>query len=96
MVQAEGLEAVFECLYPGVLVSYSWLVNGVGLGSEEFPKEIMATGGSSGNPTQLTIPTSSQFNNSVVQCVALSLSGGVFSRNVTLEVGAFIIDKVSL
>ena len=93
MVQAEGLEAVFECLVPGAI--YRWSVNEFDFTSDEFPKEIRETGGTSGNPSTLIIPASSQFNNSVVQCLAVSLSGGVFSRNVTLKVGEFLC-KVSL
>ncbi len=89
VVQAEGLEAVFECLYPGSL--YRWRVNGIDLTSDEFPQEIRVTGGTSGNPSQLIIPAISQFNNIVVQCLAVSLSGGVFSRNVTLKVGTFFL-----
>ncbi len=87
VVQAEGLEAVFECLVPGEFVSYSWIVNGLGSGNARFPSEIEVSGGTSGNPSVLTIPASSQFNNSVVQCIALSLSSGVLSRNVTLTFG---------
>ncbi len=88
MIQAEGLEAVFECLYPGAL-AYSWSVNGVELSSSEFPPEIKRTGGTSGNPSVLTIPATSQFYNSVVQCEVFSFSGGAFSRNATLTIGEF-------
>ncbi len=74
---------MFECRYSGVF-SHAWIVNGVQSLNEEFPSQIGVTGGSSGNPSVLTIPATSQFNNSVVQCLALSLSGGAFSRNATL------------
>ncbi len=90
MVQAEGLEAMFECLYPGAS-AYIWFVNGVEGSSSEFPPEIKETGGTSGNPSVLTIPATSQFNNSVVQCEVFSRSGGVLSRNVTLTMGEFIV-----
>ncbi len=88
MVQAEGLEAVFECLYTGA-VAYTWFVNGIEGSSSRFPPEIKETGGTSGNPSVLTIPVTSQFNNSVVQCGALSFNGGVLSRNATLTIGEF-------
>ncbi len=89
MVQAEGLEAVFECLYTGAS-AYSWFVDGVEGSSREFPPEIKSTGGTSLNPSVLTIPATSQFNNSVVQCGALSFgSSGVLSRNATLMIGEF-------
>ena len=96
MKQAEGLEAVFECLYRGAV--YRWRVNGIDLTLKEFPKEIRETGGTSGNPSLLIIPASSQFNNNVVQCTAIP-SGAVAavpSRNVTLKVGEFFIDKALL
>ncbi len=81
---------MFECLYPGA-VAYSWFVNGVEGSSSDFPPEIKETGGTSGNPSVLTIPATSQFNNSVVQCGALSFSGGVLSRNATLMIGECIV-----
>ena len=94
VIQAGGLEGVFECLVPGT--SHVWIVNGVRNINDEFPPEIKITGGSSGNPSVLTIPGSLQFNNSVVHCVALSLSGAVFSRNTTLIFGEYHKDAVSL
>ncbi len=90
MIQAEGLEAMFECLYPGAS-AYIWFVNGVEGSSSEFPPEIKKAGGSSGNPSVLTIPATSQFNNSVVQCEVFSRSGGALSRNATLTIGEFIV-----
>ncbi len=85
MVQAEGLLAEFECLSPGTL-AHAWLVNDLESRDPDFSSEIEVARGTSGHPSVLTIPASSQFNNSVVQC-AVSLSGGVFSRNATLIVG---------
>ncbi len=90
MIQAEGLEAVFECLYPGE-VAYIWFVDGVGGSSSEFPPEIKESGGTSLNPSVLTIPATSQFNNSVVQCEVFSRSGGGLSRNATLMIGECIV-----
>ena len=62
----------FECLSPGAL-GHLWFVNGVGSTSPNSSSEIRVA--------------SSQFNNSVVQCAAVSLSGLVLSRNATLIVG---------
>ncbi len=84
VVQAEGLLAEFECLSPGAL-GHLWFVNGIG--STSLTSEIRVAGGTSGLPSVLTIPASSQFNNSIVQCAAISLSGGVLSKNATLKVG---------
>ena len=86
VVQAEGLLAEFECLSPGAL-GHLWFVNGVESTSPDFSSEIRVAGGTSGLPSVLTIPASSQFNNSIVQCAAISLSGGVLSKNATLKVG---------
>ncbi len=86
MVQAEGLLAKFECLSPGAL-GYLWFVNGVESTSPDFSSEIRVAGGTSGRPSVLTIPASSQFNKSVIQCAAVSLSGGVLLKNATLIVG---------
>ncbi len=90
MVQAEGLLAEFECLSPGAL-AHAWLVNGLESRDPDISSEITVAGGTLGRPSVLTIPASSQFNKSVIQCVAFSLSGGVFSRNATLIVGEWYI-----
>ena len=90
VVQAEGLLAEFECLSPGAL-AHAWFVNGVGTTSPDSSSEIRVAGGTSGRPSVLTIPASSQFNNSVIQCAAASVSGVVFSRNATLKVGEWCI-----
>ena len=86
MVQAEGLLGEFECLFPGAL-AHPWFVNGIASTSPNISSEIGVTGGTSGRPSVLTIPASSQFNNSVIQCAAVSLSSVVLSRNATLKVG---------
>ncbi len=88
VVQAKGLLAEFECLSPGA-VDHLWFVNGIG--STSLTSEIRVVEGSEGRPSVLTIPASSQFNNSVVQCAAVSLSGAVFSRNATLIFGEWCI-----
>ena len=88
MVQAEGLLAEFECLSPGAS-GHIWFINGIG--SASLTSEIRVAGGISGRPSVLTIPASSQFNNSVVQCAAVSLSGLVLSKNATLIVGEWCV-----
>ncbi len=87
VVQAEGLLAEFECLSPGAIV-YAWFVNGTVSTSPNSSSELKLAGSTSGRPSVLTIPASSQFNNSVIQCAAFfRRSGGVLSRNATLIVG---------
>ena len=86
VVQAEGLLAKFECLSPDA-ISHAWFVNDRPSTSSDFSSEIEVVRGTSGRPSVLTIPASSQFNNSVVQCAAFLLSGGVLSRSATLIVG---------
>ncbi len=92
VVQAEGLLAEFECLSPGAL-GHLWFVNSVETTSPDSSSEIRVAGGISGRPSVLTIPAtcSSQFNNSVVQCAAVSLSGLVLSKNATLIVGEWCV-----
>ncbi len=84
MVQAEGLLGEFECLSPRA-PGHGWFVNGIA--STKLTSEIRVAGGTSGRPSVLTIPASSQFNNSIIQCAAASRSGLVLSRNATLVVG---------
>ena len=89
VVQAEGLEAVFECLYPGAISS--WLVNGVHQADIIFPSDILAVAVAvSGTPATLTIPARPEYNNTVVQCRATVEVGGrpefVISDNATLLV----------
>ncbi len=95
-VQAEGLLAEFECLSPGAIsYIYAWFVNDLESTSSNFSVEIRVAGGTSGRPSVLTIPASSQFNNSVIQCAAVSLSGaGVLSKNATLVVGEWNVCRL--
>ena len=89
VVQAEGLLAEFECLSPGS-ISHPWFVNGVA--STSLTSEIRVVAGSEGRSSVLIIPASSQFNNSIIQCAAVSLmSVGVLSRNAMLVVGEWYI-----
>ncbi|XP_064391481.1 uncharacterized protein LOC135339333 isoform X2 [Halichondria panicea] len=92
VVQAEGLLAEFECLSPGAL-GHIWFVNGIG--STSLTSEIRVVEGSEGRPSVLTIPASSQFNNSVIQCAAASVSGVVFSKNATLIFERVILEVLN-
>ncbi|XP_064391972.1 uncharacterized protein LOC135339659 isoform X2 [Halichondria panicea] len=95
VIQAEGLLAKFECLSPGAS-GYPWFVDGTPSVSPDFSSEIKVAGGTSGRPSVLTIPASSQFNNSVIQCAAFSLSGAVlFSRIAILTVERVILEVLN-
>ena len=91
VVQAEGLEAVFECRYPGALVlDHVWRINGSG--SDQWTSDVMQYKPSEAilTPT-LVIPATPQYNNTVVQCIAIVDEGGgsftgVLSKNATLKV----------
>ncbi|XP_064391038.1 uncharacterized protein LOC135338866 isoform X3 [Halichondria panicea] len=89
VVQAEGLLAEFECLSPGL--AHSWFVNNTP--STSFTPEIRVLPEKEGRPSVLTIPAGSQFNNTVVQCAAVSsiTSVTLFSRNAAL-----IVERVSI
>ncbi len=93
VVQAEGLLAEFKCLSPEA-ISHLWLVNGIA--STSLTSDIRVVEGSEGCPSVLTIPSISQFNNSVLQCGAIVsvVSGRVFSRNATLKVGECIVEII--
>ena len=78
VVQAEGLEAVFECLYPGA--SHDWFING----TEHLinTEGIVATVPSVNSPVaKLRITARPEYNNAVVQCRAL----------VEVEVDTFMV-----
>ena len=81
--QAEGLEAVFECLYPGA-ISYSWAINGTFL--SVYPPDIDIDPPSGGSPASLTIPAKPEYNNTVIQCGATVPGGFLPSGNVPLTV----------
>ena len=81
MRQAEGLEAVFECLYPGAS-SYGWAINGTFL--SVYPPDLVAVSPSGDSldsiesrdsPASLTIPARPEYNNTVVQCRAYVVVG---------------------
>ena len=85
--QAEGLETVFECLYPGA-ISYAWAINGTFL--SDYPPGIVTDSPSGGSPATLTIPAIPEYNNTVIQCRAIVVVGGdiqlPLSDNATLTV----------
>ena len=87
MVQAEGLEEVFECLYPGA-TAYSWALNGTF--QSVFPLGVRIAIGASSTPASLTIPAIPEYNNTVIQCRAVIVveTSPVFvlSDNATLTV----------
>ena len=86
VIQAEGLEAVFECLYPGA--TFSWFLNGTILLG--FPPNIVANPPSADSPASLTISAVPEYNNTVVQCEALIRHGEslefILSDNATLKI----------
>ena len=81
VVQAEGLEAVFECLYLGA-VSHSWGINGEFPTQDQlFPPDISHTLPSGDTPARLIIPATPQYNNTVVQCQAVFQVEGITFRS---------------
>ena len=84
--QAEGLEAVFECLHPGA-ISYAWAINGTF--QSYFPPDIDTGPPSGGSPATLTVPARPEYNNTVIQCGATvpgPMGGFLPSVSVTLTV----------
>ncbi len=69
VVQAKGVDVVFECLYLGA-VYHSWGINGTFPAENEFPSDVTRTQASSIIPATLTIPATAHYNNTVVQCEA--------------------------
>ena len=90
VVQAEGLEAVFECLYPEAL-THSWGLNGVFFADTNFPLNVARFAQSRGSPARLIIQAIPQYNNTVVLCQAVirysngSLRG-ILSSSGTLHI----------
>ena len=75
VIQAKGLKAVFECLYPGAL-SHRWGINGTYPADDAFPPDVTRTLPSGDTPARLAIPSTDQYNNTVVQCRAVLDAGG--------------------
>ena len=99
MVQAEGLEAVFECQYPGA-ASHAWGINGEFLLDTQFPSDWTRISPSGDSPARLIIPAIPQYNNTVVQCEAVVREGrgGVFvlSENATLTVQGIYMRLITM
>ena len=72
VIQAEGLEAMFECLYPGA--SHDWFINGTihSRNTEDIVANILPSGDS---PASLRITARPEYNNITVQCRALVILG---------------------
>ena len=78
MESTEGLEAVFWCQYQveGLTVTYDWAINNSFVGADS--ETVRARRPSSpGGTTTLTILTTPQHDNSVVQCLAV-IRNGIF------------------
>ncbi len=88
VVQAQGIDAVFECQYPGAQ-TYIWGLNGEFPSHNSLPPDVTVTPPSGDIPTKLIIATG-QYNNTGVQCEAVVRAGPVFipklSVNATLQV----------
>ncbi|XP_064392448.1 uncharacterized protein LOC135340080 isoform X2 [Halichondria panicea] len=95
VVQAEGVDAVFECLYLGA-VSHSWGINGTFPADNEFQPDFTRTQPSGDTPATLTIPATAHYNNTVVQCRAVvEVEGGFVGRlteNTTLTIFAITVN----
>ena len=95
MVQAEGLEAVFECLYPGAL-THNWGLNGDFFTDANFPADVIRIPPSVDSLTvKLIIPATQQYNGTVVQCNAVVKYSngsllGTLSSNATLQIQGIV------
>ena len=89
VVQAQGLNAVFECLYPGAIF-HIWGFNGEFPVANSYPPNVTSTRPSGVIPATLTIPATAQYNNTVVQCRVIVEIGdgfvGKLSENSTFQV----------
>ena len=91
MVQAEGLEAVFECQYQTELpVTYDWYINGR-LHLLDTPDVSSFSPSTLGAPATLRIAATPRHNNTVVQCEVLvrKMNGpimNILSNNATVRV----------
>ncbi len=91
VVQAQGLNAVFECLYRGA-ITHTWGLNGEFPTDDSYPPDVTVTPPSNSGviPATLTIPATAQHNNTVVQCrVIVEIDGFVeklLSENSTFQV----------
>ena len=92
VVQAQGIDAVFECRYPGAQ-SYNWGFNGEFYTHISLPPNVTVIPPSGDIPTKIIIATG-QNNITVVQCEAVVRAGRVFipklSVNATLQVQGIV------
>ena len=87
MVQAEGLDAVFECQSSGQLSAVVWFLNEFELSLNNPPPGIRI------DNQLLTIPATAMNNGSVVRCRAVSGAGILDSPNATLS---FLVSSIAL
>ncbi len=82
MERAEGLEAVFRCLYPakGLDVTYDWFINN-SMVSTDTETVRYRPPSSPGEPATLIILAIPQHNNSVIHCEAKIRNGFDFVRS---------------
>ena len=91
VVQAQGLNAVFECRYPGAL-NYNWGFNGEFPTDNSYPPNVTVIPPSSDTLAKMIIPATGLYNNTVVQCLIVVIVEGEFvselhiSENATLQV----------
>ena len=85
MVQAEGLEAVFECLCPGA-IAHAWRINGEFLPEDQFLPGVTRIPPSVDSPAKLIVLATSQYNNTVVQCRVFVSIGDIISCPALLQV----------
>ncbi len=92
MERAEGLEAVFRCQYQveGFFVTYDWAINNTIVTTETETVRVRQPS-SPGGPATLTILTTPQHNNSVVQCVATIRNGIVTVRSEISTTATLIV-----
>ena len=84
VTQIEGMNVVFECLYPNA-TAYSWALNGTRLSF--FPPDVDTNPSSGDSPASLTIPAKPEYNNTVVHCEAVGGGvGNILSESATLKV----------
>ncbi len=95
VVQAQGVDAVFECRYPGAQ-THNWGLNGEFPTDDNYPSDVTVIPPSGDTPATLTIPATAQYRNTVVQCEAVVRDGRGFiselSVNTSLQVqGKFCV-----
>ena len=89
VVQAQRIDAVFECRYPEAQ-NHNWGLNKEFPTENNYPPDVTLTRSSGDTPATLTIPATAHYNNTVVQCEAVVRDGRGFiselSVNASLQV----------